>query len=281
MPKTRPSIFWQKPFSLPLTPAVCSFRSIERFKAYPGGGIEASIEKKTILVGSLKFLEERLKAPQTWLERDFQGSPIFLAVDGKLQAAFDILDRPRTEASHVVERLRALGIRTLMISGDLPRTAQAVGSLIGLSKEECLGGISPEGKAEQLKLLRNEHPHGTLAMVGDGVNDAPALTSADIGIAMGGGTDVALESASVTLLRPSFETVPDAYLLSKRTMRTIRQNLFASFFYNALGIPLAAGVLYPFTGWRLNPMIAGAAMALSSVSVLLNSLRLKRWNWSS
>ena len=251
-------------------------RKIERFKSFPGGGIEAFIDQKSVLVGSPAFLISRkIAAP---------GGPaasVIVAVDGIATAAFEIIDLPRAESAHVIQQLRSLGIRPVMISGDRQAAVRKVGEKLGFTAQDCLGEIAPAQKALKIHELKKESTGSVIAMVGDGVNDAPALTSADVGIAMGGGTDVAVESAGVTLLRPTLQGVVDSILLSRRTMRTIRQNLFASFFYNALGIPVAAGILYPFTGWRLNPMIAGAAMALSSVSVILNSLRLKRWSWSN
>lgn len=246
---------------------------VDRFKAYPGGGVEATIQGKRVTVGSETFLKAQGKCELT------SGSTaIYLAIDSAIEACFELLDEPRPESRQVISRLHDLGLKTVMISGDRPSVVQSIGSRLGMAASDSLGGISPAEKAAQIRSLKRESGQ-VVAMVGDGVNDAPALSSADVGIAMGGGTDVALESASVTLLRNSVAAVPDAYELSKQTMRTIRQNLFASFFYNSLGIPVAAGILYPWTGWKLSPLLAGAAMALSSVSVVLNSLRLKNWNW--
>ena len=263
-------------------------RKLERFKSYPGGGVEARVEEHLVWVGSASFLEGRqieIPALDAFLKILHAGPGstwIGMAMDGKLQAAFEIVDLPRPEAHGVLQRLRTLGIQPLLISGDRPETARFIGQSLGFHEGEIFGGVSPTGKAGIIADLSSSEraPMGPVVMIGDGVNDSPALARADVGIAMGHGADVAMESAAITLLRSSLDAVPEAYLLSRRAMRTIRQNLFASFFYNALGIPIAAGVLYPWTGWRLNPMLAGAAMALSSVSVVLNSLRLKYWNWT-
>lgn len=260
-------------------------RKIDRFKSYPGGGIEARIEGRLVLVGSGSFLAKNHVETRAFesLSLSKPGSMwIAAAMEGKLLAAFEIIDPPRDEASHVLSRLRSLGIRALIVSGDHPATVGFIGKNLHFRENEIFGGISPTEKASKIGMLRSSSAvSGAVVMVGDGVNDAPALAQADVGIAMGTGADIAVESASVTLLHHTLTGVTDAYLLSRQTMKTIRQNLFASFFYNALGIPIAAGVLYPWTGWRLNPMIAGGAMALSSVSVVLNGLRLKRWNWGA
>jgi Cu+-exporting ATPase len=161
-----------------------------------------------------------------------------------------------------------------MLTGDREQTARSIAKMTGI--ENVRAEVLPQQKEATVREFKNR---GTVAMVGDGVNDAPALAAADVGIALGTGSDIAIEAADITLVRGDLSAIPAAIRLSRQTMRTIKQNLFASFIYNILGIPLAAGLLVPLTGWRLNPMIAGAAMALSSVSVVLNSLRLKRWNW--
>lgn len=260
---------------------------VTRLRAFAGAGIEAQVAEQTVLVGSLNFLQSKKVTlpPDIGTALEYTEKPgttrVYLSLSNELVARFEIEDRPRTESKTVLAALRSLNLKLWMISGDHPSTAQSIGTELGLRPQEIIGGVSPAEKANYLRRLRMNPASRSktlLAMVGDGINDAPALSAADIGIAMGSGTDIALESSSITLLRNSLESIPEAYLLSRRTLQTIRQNLFASFFYNALGIPLAAGLLYPLTGWKLNPMFAGAAMGLSSVSVLLNSLRLRRWS---
>jgi Cu+-exporting ATPase len=181
-----------------------------------------------------------------------------------------VADTVKSTSREAVEMLKSLGIRTYMITGDNERTARAIASQVGV--DEFFAAVLPEDKAGHVKRLQEKGP---VAMVGDGINDAPALAQADIGIAMGSGTDVAMETGSIVLMRDDLLDVPRAIKLSRMTMGKIRQNMFWALFYNVLGIPIAAGVLYPFTGWLLSPIIAGGAMAMSSVSVVSNSLLLK------
>jgi Cu+-exporting ATPase len=182
-----------------------------------------------------------------------------------------VADPIKESTAEAIRALHAAGIKLLMVTGDNERTARAVAQQLGIDSVEA--GVAPREKQERVKRLRESGE--IVAMAGDGINDAPALAAADVGIAMGTGTDVAMESAGITLLKGDLRGVSKAIALSRAVMRNIRQNLFFAFVYNALGIPIAAGALYPFTGWLLNPIIASAAMALSSVSVIMNALRLR------
>jgi Cu+-exporting ATPase len=199
-----------------------------------------------------------------------------LAAGAILRGVIALADTPRPEARAAIARLHAMGKQVVMLTGDHEATAQAIAKEVAPNGEiaRVVAGVLPGRKAEEVKAI--QAGGRVVAMVGDGINDAPALAQADIGMAMGSGTDVALEAADIALLRPDLNGVADAIELSGRTLRIIRQNLFWAFFYNVLGIPLAAGALYPWTGWQLSPMIAAAAMSFSSVSVLGNSLRLRR-----
>jgi Cu+-exporting ATPase len=197
---------------------------------------------------------------------------MYAAIDGKLSAIIAVADIIKPTSKAAVQRLYSMGIDVVMITGDNQRTAEAVAREAGIRK--VLAEVLPQDKADNVKRLQAEG--AKVAMVGDGINDAPALAQADIGIAIGSGTDVAIESAEIVLMRGDLQGVAGAIYLSKRTMRNIRQNLFWAFSYNVAGIPIAAGLLYIFGGPLLNPMIAAIAMSFSSVSVLLNVLRIKR-----
>jgi Cu+-exporting ATPase len=220
------------------------------FRAIPGRGAEAMVGARKVFVGRT------------------------VEVDGVYAGEFGIADEVRPGASEAVTRLRAMGVEVWMITGDNARVAGEVAQQVGIDAAHVLAEVLPEHKDREVSRLRSEGKR--VAMVGDGINDAPALARADVGIAIGTGTDVAIEAAGIILMRGDPRSVADALSLARETLRVIRQNLFWALAYNALGIPVAAGVLYPFTGWTLSPMIASAAMALSSVSVVLNSLRLKR-----
>jgi Cu+-exporting ATPase len=197
---------------------------------------------------------------------------IFVAVQGRLAGLLGLADAVKPSAREAVEALRRSGLRVAMVTGDDAVTARAVGRAVGI--EEIVAGVLPERKRE---VVREYQARGErVAMAGDGINDAPALAQADVGIAMGSGTDVAIESADVTLVKGDLRGIVRARRLSRATMRNIRQNLFFAFVYNALGVPVAAGVLYPLLGLLLSPMMASAAMTLSSVSVISNALRLRR-----
>jgi len=247
------------------------------FLAHRGKGIEATVNGKSVLVGTQLFLSEQNVVRSTELdvkakELEQAGKTVvFVAIGDKLSAIIAIADTLKESAIETIKQLRRLGIEPVMITGDNEDTAKAIASQVGI--ERVFARVLPEEKAKRIKELQSEGK--IVAMAGDGINDAPALVQADIGIAMGSGTDVAMESAGMTLLKGDISKILQALELSRATMSTIKQNLFWAFAYNALGIPIAAGVLYPFTGILLSPIIASAAMSFSSLSVVLNSLRLK------
>jgi Cu+-exporting ATPase len=206
-------------------------------------------------------------------------SVVFVAVDARLAGLVVLADEPAEGARATVETLRARGLRVVMASGDRSGTARAIAARVGVLADDVHGELVPEAKAQLVERLRSSGAR--VAMVGDGVNDAPALAAADVGIAMGHGTDVAAAAADVTLLRGGIAALPRALALARATLATIRRNLVWAFVYNVVGIPLAAGVFVPLTGWSLSPMFASAAMSLSSVSVLASSLWLRRFERES
>jgi len=249
----------------------------EHFAAYSGRGVEARVGGRHVIVGSPRFLEGH-DVPFEDLQREIgavsrQGlTPVLIAVDGEPAGVMGIGDPIKDDSRAAVARLHALGLKVVMLTGDGPATAHAVAQQTGI--DEVRAEVLPEDKAEEVRAL--QRAGHVVAMVGDGINDAPALAQADVGFAVGSGTDVALESAGAALLRDSLHGVAEAMAVSRATVRNIWQNLFGAFVYNTLGIPVAAGVLYPWLGVLLNPMIAGAAMALSSVTVVSNANRLRR-----
>lgn len=252
--------------------------SAGRFNALAGHGVEAEVEGRRVLVGNLRLMTERgialHDAPERAAALAAAGkTPVYIAVDGAAAGVLGVADETKAESKEAVGALKRLGLEVLMLTGDQRATAEAVAREVGI--ERVLAEVLPEGKAAAVKKLQAEGKR--VAMVGDGLNDAPALAAADIGIAIGTGTDVAIEASDITLIRGDLRGVVTAVALSRQTIKVIKQNLFWAFIYNALGIPLAAGAFYPFTGWLLSPVVASAAMALSSVSVVANSLRLKRF----
>lgn len=249
----------------------------EAFDAVNGLGVQADIGGRHVLVGSRNFLSQHGVDTQVWETRaetwrKEAKTVVFFAVDGNAAGIAAVADPVKDSASAAISALRALGVHIVMLTGDSQRTADAVARQLGI--DTALAEVLPEDKAGHVKRLQADGR--TVAMAGDGINDAPALAQADVGIAMGTGTDVAMESAGVTLVKGDLGGIERAIVLSRATMRNIRQNLAFAFGYNALGIPLAAGVLYPAFGLLLSPMFAGAAMAMSSVSVVTNALRLNR-----
>jgi Cu+-exporting ATPase len=205
------------------------------------------------------------------------GTAVIVAIDGSATGVIGVADEVRPESRPAVEAMHRMGIEVVMLTGDNERTAKAVAREVGI--DQVRADVLPSDKADEVKKLRSSGK--LVAMVGDGINDAPALAEADIGIAVGTGTDIAIEASDITLLRGDLRKVVTAIALSRATIRTVKQNLFWAFIYNVIGIPLAAGVLYPVTGWLLSPVIASAAMSLSSVSVLTNSLRLRSFRGPS
>jgi Cu+-exporting ATPase len=248
------------------------------FEALPGFGIKAAVGGKAVLAGNAKLLAssgvDLARSPEAALALAGEGkTPMFVAVDGAYAGMIAVADPLKPSSVRAVRVLRSMGIAVAMITGDSLGTARAIAKQAGIDR--VLAEVLPKDKADEVRKLQSEGRK--VAMVGDGINDAPALAQADLGIAIGSGTDVAMESADIVLMRSNLEDVPTALELSRRVIRNIKQNLFWAFGYNVLGIPVAAGLLHAFGGPLLNPIIAAAAMSLSSISVLANALRLKRF----
>src|SRR5205085_4888087 len=244
-----------------------------------GRGIEADVSGHQLLLGNLRLMIERnvtldgLKDRAAHLASEGK-TPMFVAIDNRATGIIAVADEIKPESKAAVAAFNRMGLEVVMITGDNRPTAEAVARRVGIKR--VLAEVLPDGKSLEIKRLQQEEKK-VAGMVGDGINDAPALAQADVGIAIGTGTDVAIEASDITLIRSDLRGVVTAIALSRATIRTIKQNLFWAFIYNIIGIPIAAGLLYPFTGWLLSPVIASAAMSLSSVSVVTNSLRLRRF----
>ena len=244
---------------------------------HPGQGISDLIDGHRWAVGNQALMEaEDVSLDAAAIERiealsDQGNTLVMLSIDGQLTALLGIADPVKADSANAISRLKESGVRVIMLTGDSERTAKAVAKQVGI--DEVIAQVMPDQKAEKIRELQGQGLK--VGMVGDGINDAPALAQADVGFAIGTGTDVAIESADITLMRGSLEGVADAMLISRATLRNIYQNLFGAFIYNSLGIPLAAGILFPLTGWLMNPAYAAAAMALSSVTVVSNANRLR------
>ena len=244
------------------------------FRALPGNGLTATLSGETLLGGSLSFVSSQVDVPRSIRQKaealaEEGKTPLLFAQAGRLAGVIAVADVIKADSPAAIAALRNMGIRVVMLTGDNEKTARAIGRLAGV--DEVIAGVLPEGKESVIRRLQAQ---GKVAMVGDGINDAPALTRADIGIAIGAGTDVAIDAADVVLMKSRLSDVPAAIRLSRATLRNIHENLFWAFFYNVIGIPLAAGVWIPLFGWTLNPMFGAAAMSLSSFCVVSNALRL-------
>ena len=255
-----------------------TLEEVKDFRSVTAGGVLGSVAGRAVMVGKPEFLRnekiaglEPLEASAVKLQEEGK-TAMYVAVDGKPAGILAVADPIKSTTAEAIRELHALGLKLVMLTGDNARTAAAVAKTLGLDAVEA--EIEPAGKVAHVKKLRAEGKH--VAMAGDGINDAPALSEAEVGIAMGTGTDVAMQSAGITLVKGDLRGIAKAVRLSRATMGNIRQNLFFAFLYNSLGIPVAAGVLYPFFGLLLSPIIAGAAMSLSSVSVIGNALRLRK-----
>ena len=249
-------------------------REVTQFQALPGNGLTANLDGVQLSGGNLKFISsvatvsERMEKEASRLAEEGK-TPLFFAVDGKLLGIIAVADVIKAESSQAIKELQNMGLRVIMLTGDNEKTARAIGKQAGV--DEVIAGVLPDGKESVIRKLKSK---GKVAMVGDGINDAPALTRADIGIAIGAGADVAIDAADVVLMKSDLLDVPAAIRLSRATLRNIHENLFWAFIYNIIGIPLAAGVWINLFGWQLSPMFGAAAMSLSSFCVVSNALRL-------
>jgi Cu+-exporting ATPase len=251
----------------------------KNFQAIPGHGVEADVEGRHVLLGNAKLMEVknvalgRLLLESQHLADDGK-TPMYIAIDGKAAGIVAVADTVKEESIAAIAALKRLGIEVVMLTGDNRRTAEAIGRQVGVDR--VIAEVLPQDKAHEVQKLQLEGKK--VGMVGDGINDAPALTQADVGLAIGTGTDVAIEAADITLISGSLRGVVTAIEISQATMRNVYQNLFGAFIYNGLGLPIAMGLLYPFTGILLSPLIAAAAMAASSVTVVTNANRLRGWH---
>ena len=251
-----------------------SVSEVSDFRALPGNGLTATLNDEELLGGSLSFISTKADVPQALRDKaealaEEGKTPLLFAKGGKLAGVIAVADVIKEDSPAAIAALRNMGIHVVMLTGDNEKTARAIGRQAGV--DEVIAGVLPEGKESVIRRLQKQ---GKVAMVGDGINDAPALTRADIGIAIGAGTDVAIDAADVVLMKSQLSDVPAAIRLSRASLRNIHENLFWAFFYNVIGIPLAAGVWIPIFGWTLNPMFGAAAMSLSSFCVVSNALRL-------
>lgn len=247
---------------------------ISDFQALPGNGLSGIMNSQTLMGGNMKFISSRVSVPTSLKQQAErlaeQGkTPLLFASENKLAGIIAVADVIKEDSPRAVKELQNMGIRVVMLTGDNEKTARAIGKQAGV--DEVIAGVLPDGKESVIRSLKEQ---GKVAMVGDGINDAPALTRADIGIAIGAGTDIAIDAADIVLMKSRLSDVPAAMRLSRATLRNIHENLFWAFFYNVIGIPLAAGVWIPLFGWTLNPMFGAAAMSLSSFCVVTNALRL-------
>jgi len=251
-----------------------SSEEAEDFRAIPGNGLSGKIYGETAAGGNLSFMKEQFSVPEELVTQGDalanQGkTPLYFGREGELLGMIAVADVMKEDSPQAITELKNMGIQVTMLTGDNERTARAIGEMAGVDR--VIAGVLPDGKEEKIRELQQR---GKVAMVGDGINDAPALTRADMGIAIGAGTDVAVDAADVVLMKSKLRDVPAAIRLSRATLRNIHENLFWTFFYNVIGIPLAAGVWIPVFGWQLNPMFGAAAMSLSSFCVVTNALRL-------
>ena len=249
-------------------------QKVSDFQALPGNGLRAALNSEVLTGGNMKFISnETSVSPELMKQAEKLAgegkTPLLFAKGGKLLGMIAVADVIKEDSPQAIKELQNMGIRVVMLTGDNERTAKAIGAQAGV--DDVIAGVLPDGKESVIRSLKEQ---GKVAMVGDGINDAPALTRADIGIAIGAGTDVAIDAADVVLMKSRLSDVPAAIRLSRATLRNIHENLFWAFFYNVIGIPLAAGVWIPIFGWTLNPMFGAAAMSLSSFCVVTNALRL-------